>query len=184
MKVVLEAINIIYRERSSSPGGPGSCAAWWYNILYLYTSATVLIAARLAPALLADISEDSILDGWHRAMEVLEGYSPMGESIQRLTTTLRLLFGAVPEQYSRFKENPQHIRRAVSTIALDTGQRTVPFPYWRTMEPVTSSFEPLDGLTGGPQGDDDALPNDSLLDFDTVFDPKDLSWLITIPLDS
>ena len=184
VKVALEAIDIIYKERGSRAGGTGSCAAWWYNVLYLYTSATVLIAARLAPAILADVSEESVLDGWHRAMEVLEGYSPVGASIQRLTTTLRLLFKAVPEQYSRLKENPRQTQGDVSTITQDTGQRTVLLPSWRTQDPVASFSTPLDDLTRGPQDNNDALPNDSLLDFDTVFDPKDLSWLMTIPLDS
>ena len=182
--VALKAIDTIYKERGNGAGGGGSSAAWWYNVLYLYTSATVLIAARLAPAILAEVSEESILHGWHKAMEVLEGYSPVGASIQHLTTTLRLLFEAVPEQYSRFKENPRQTQEDVLTITQDPGPRTVQLPYWHIADPLASFLTPLDDLTRCPPDDNDALPNETLLDFDTVFDPNDLSWLMTIPLDS
>ena len=101
MKVAQEAIETIYGGKAASAGDVGYFSAWWYNVLFLYTSATVLIAARLSPSILAEVSEESILDGWRKAMEVLEEYGVFGTSIRRLTDTLRLLFDAVPQQYSR-----------------------------------------------------------------------------------
>ena len=184
VKVALEAIDTIRKERGNSAGETDFCAAWWYNVLYLYTSATVLIAARLSPAILADVSEESVLDGWHKAMEILEGYSPTGPSIKRLTTTLRLLLEAVPQQYSRFKETSRQIQGEVSSVPQSQIQATVPLPYWRPLDLVDSFSTPQVDLTRGLQDDHDALPNDSFPVFDTSFDPNDLSWLMTIPLDT
>jgi hypothetical protein len=154
-------------------------------VLYLYTSATVLIAARLSSAILADISEESILDGWHKAMEVLEGYSAFGASIKRLTTTLTLLFEAVPRQYSRFKENSRQVQADTSSVSQNQGQGSVPLPYWRSLDPVDFVSTPVDSLPREQSKDDsNGFSNDTLLDFDAVFDPNDHSWLMTIPLDS
>ena len=180
MKVALGAIDTIRKERGRSAGEMGFCAAWWYNVLYLYTSATVLIAARLSPAILADVSEEAVLDGWQKAMEILEEYSPTGASIKRLTTTLRLLLEAVPQHYSRFIQTQWD----VSSVPQNPIQTTAPLPYWRPLDQVDSFSTPRDDLTRALQDDNDALANDSFPTFDTCFDPNDISWLMTIPLDT
>ncbi|OQV05675.1 Fungal specific transcription factor domain-containing protein [Cladophialophora immunda] len=185
VRVALEAIHIIYRERGRNAGDSGSLAAWWYNVLYLYTSATVLIAARLCPAIFADVSEESILDGWRKAMEILDWYSPFGTSIKRLTTTLRLLSDAVPQQYSRFKGNSQQSQPNTSSAAQNLGQRSPSMSSWRPPEPVDNIEVPVADTAGAaPQDDLYLFSNEPFLDFDSVFDPNDLSWLMTIPLDS
>lgn len=185
VKVALEAINTIYKERGSHPGEIGHLAAWWYNVLYLYTSATVLIAARLSSAILADVSEETILDGCQKAMEVLKAYSPFSPSIRRLTTTLCLLFEAVPKQYSRFRENSKQGEGSVSMIPEYTNLGTVPLRYWRPRDSADFASTPLDDmLNPHVQDDSSELPRDSFLDFNTPFDPNDLSWLMTLPLDS
>ncbi|OAP64278.1 hypothetical protein AYL99_00250 [Fonsecaea erecta] len=185
VRVALEVIHIIYQERGHNAGDVGSLAAWWYNVLYLYTSATVLIAARLSPAILVDVSEESILDGWRKAMEILDWYSPFGTSIQRLTTTLRLLSDAVPQQYSRFRGSSQQLQPTVPSATQNLGQSSPSMYAWRPPEPVDHMPATLDGTTGVITQDDIyPLINDSFLDFDSVFDPNDLSWLMTIPLDS
>ena len=180
VKVALRAIDTISRERGSSAGEIGFCTAWWYNVLYLYTSATVLIAARLSPAILADVSEEAVLDGWQKALEILEEYSPTGASIRRLTTTLRLLLEAVPQHYSRFKQTQWD----ASSIPQSQIQATAPLPYWRPLDLVDSFSTPQDDLSRALSDDDDALPNDSFPIVDTGFDPNDISWLMTIPLDT
>lgn len=184
VKVALEAIDTIYDGIDNDAGGMDFCAAWWYNVLYLYTSATVLIAARLAPAILADVSEDSILDRWHKAMGILQRYSPSGASIKRLTTTLSLLFDAVPQQYSRSKERSRQTQGNVSSLAQSPLPATALPPDCRQQDVVDVFPTSRDNLDRDFQEENDALPDDSFLDFNTVFDPDDLSWLMTIPLDT
>ena len=184
VRVALEAINTIHRERGTSDAENGYLAAWWYNVLYLYTSATALIAARLSSAILADIPEDTILDGWHKAMELLRRYSSFSASIKRLTTTLALLFEAVPRQFSRFRENSRQVQVDTSPTPQNQSQVSVPLPYWRPLDSTDFASTPMDNLPREQSQDDNNVPpDDSLLDFDGVFDPNDLSWLMTIPLD-
>lgn len=42
--VAQEAIETIHREISKSAGRVAQLSSWWYNVLYLYTSATVLVS--------------------------------------------------------------------------------------------------------------------------------------------
>ena len=184
VRVALESINTIHREKGNNDAENGYVAAWWFNVLYLYTSATTLIAARLSPSILADISEETILDGWHKAMDILKRYSLFSASIKRLTTTLALLFEAVPQQYSRFKENSRLVQPDSLPVSQIQGQGAVPLPYWRPLDSTDLVSIPVDCLPREqPQDDNDTLACDYLFDFDRVFDPNDLSWLMTIPLD-
>ena len=73
---------------------------WWYNTLFLYTSATVLIAARLSPSILTEVCEDSVLMQWQRALEVLGDYNTFGPPVRHLMKTLRALFNTIPQQLS------------------------------------------------------------------------------------
>lgn len=184
VKVALEAINTIHNEIDGDAGGMEFCAAWWYNAHALYTSATILIAARLAPAILADVSEELVLDGWDKAMESLERYSPLGASIKRMSTTLRLLFDAVPQQYSLFKEHSRQTQGNVPSLSESPPQASALLPECRPQDVVEAFPTPQDNLNRGFQEEADAFPYDSFWDFNTVFDPNDLSWLINIPLDT
>ncbi|KAJ9640876.1 hypothetical protein H2204_003165 [Knufia peltigerae] len=189
VKTALQAIDTIYEQRGNEPGDVGFCAAWWYNVLYLYTSATVLIAARLSSDILAEFSEQLILEGWRRALEALRGYSHFGASIQRLVTTLRLLYEAVPQQYSRFKENPRQTQPDYSASTFrDPGEGTTRTPAYYSLD-FSSAAAIANETSRGHLPQDEmiattTLDDDTLLDFDAVFDPNDLSWLMTIPLDS
>ena len=57
-------------------------AFWWYNFLYVYTSATVLIATRLLPAILGEVSEEAVLLAWRQALEILDEYSHISSLIR------------------------------------------------------------------------------------------------------
>ncbi|EXJ66448.1 uncharacterized protein A1O5_10600 [Cladophialophora psammophila CBS 110553] len=184
VSVALKAIDTIYQGRGHNAGDIGSLAAWWYNVLYLYTSATVLIAARLSSAIMVDVSEELILDGWRKAMEVLDWYNPFGASIKRLTTTLRLLFDAVPQQYSRFKGNSRGFQPDTLSATRNLDQGSPSMPPLRPPEPTNIVAMPVAETANTlPQDDTNTFSSECFLDFDTVFDPNDLSWLMTIPLD-
>ncbi|RVX72086.1 hypothetical protein B0A52_04684 [Exophiala mesophila] len=183
VKVALEAIYIVCAEGSSTVGQMGNVSAWWDCVLYIYTSATILIAARLSPAVLSEISEDLILEGWRKAMAVLERYSCLNPTITRLIATQRLLFEAVPQHYSRHKKNAQQARRNVAgPNCSDSEVLTVPHE-----EPVGVAANKANSdearLIGGGQVEESALPSSPFLGWETGFDPDDLSWLMTIPLD-
>ena len=133
------------------------------------------------PAILADVTEGPILKGWSRALEILQEYSSFGPSVERLATTLRLMFEAVPQQYSRFKAGSRKAQTDVLSMSHDQNQGITPLSYWRLMDPVDSLSVSLHDIAKDNQ--EDALPDDWLTEFETTFDPGDLSWLTTIPLD-
>lgn len=174
VKVAQEAINTIWTHKSDSVHDVGSLSAWWYNILFLYTSATVLIAARLSPSILADVPEDSIVRDWCRACELLEAYGDLGTSVRRLATTLRLLFDTVPQQYSRLRQ-PQEAAAENMSHAATANMR----PTFSTGTAASAPLEPTTNLTEAL--DQANFTTGDFTAFDTIFDPNDLSWLMTIP---
>lgn len=191
VKVAQEAIDTIHTRETASPGETQSLSVWWYNVLFLYTSATVLIAARLSPSILSEISEESILDRWHKAMDVLEGYgAKFGTSIHRLTTTLRLLFGTVPQQYARLRQQSHPDQTHTVQAPDNPAQHTATTPYWRPMESAgfssSASYAPARDYTLDTNipVDHDLLTSEDMIDFDAVFDPNDFSWLMTVPLNN
>jgi hypothetical protein len=191
VQVAQEAIETIYREKGTRVGDVGSLSAWWYNVLFLYTAATVLIAARLSSPVLAQVSEESILDAWRKSMEILMGYKIFGKSICRLTTTLRLLFDAVPHQYSRLRQNPQRTQASTVPGTEIRAPDSTTFTGVPTTRQIGFSSSPFYAPVRDPAQEhanlgenNDFSSIENPLDFGAVFDPTDLSWLMTIPLDS
>ncbi|OGM40720.1 hypothetical protein ABOM_011034 [Aspergillus bombycis] len=73
----------------------GLLPAWWYNILYVYTAGTVLMAGRLHQAILAELTEESVGQTWQRALEILRKYRSYSSSAQRCIVALELLYEKV-----------------------------------------------------------------------------------------
>lgn len=61
----------------------------------LYTAATVLLAARLRPAIEVGISEYSAASSWAHAIEILKYLECFGESAQRCVAALEILSAKV-----------------------------------------------------------------------------------------
>ena len=185
VKVAQEAINTIWNNKGRNIYDAGNSSAWWYNILYLYTSATALIAARLSHSVLAEISEDSIVADCYKALELLEGYSELGTSVHRLATTLRLLFDTVPQQYSRLRQNPRESQSQAEASGAPVDDVLLP-SMWRPASPTgflaSASFdEPSESRANPELG---TVTTGDFSAFDNIFDPNDLSWLMTVPFNS
>ena len=179
VKVAQEAISIIDKRRTNVPG---HLAAWWYNVLFLYISATVLIAARLSPFVLGEITEAVIFDSWRQVMEALNQYSVHGMSIKRLSTTLKLLFDTVPRQFSRLRQVPTEI-----VDQLQTGGLANP-----ATSPVQGGFGDSTTAESRPLSpsffDRDFTETNSLhydfndfVGFNSICNPNDMSWLTSAP---
>ena len=100
VKVTQEAIHTIYINEGTSLNEMRDLSAWWYNTIFLYTSATVLIAASLSSSVVAEIQEDSIYDSFHKAIAVLRQYTIFNPSIVRLTAALHILSSFIPKNHS------------------------------------------------------------------------------------
>ncbi|KAJ5423090.1 hypothetical protein N7445_011198 [Penicillium cf. griseofulvum] len=97
VKAAQESIELIYNNvPADGTGGP--LPAWWYNILYVYTSATVLIAGRLCAAILAEVTESSVVQSWNHALEVLRKYQSYSTSAHRCVAALEILYEQVTSE--------------------------------------------------------------------------------------
>lgn len=65
--------------------------AWWYNVLFIYNAATVLIAARLCGDVIADIGEDELGASWSLATSMLERYAKGSTWVHYLLEGMRNL---------------------------------------------------------------------------------------------
>ena len=74
--------------------------AWWYTIFYLYSAATVLVAAQLSPDILTSISEDTIIGAWHKVLKMFKILSSFSNHATRCAAALKTLFDQVTEQRS------------------------------------------------------------------------------------
>ncbi|CAI7625149.1 unnamed protein product [Penicillium bialowiezense] len=97
VKAAQESIQLIYNNvPTDGTGGP--LPAWWYNVLYVYTSATVLIAGRLCSAILAEVTADSITQSWNQALEILRKYQSYSTSARRCVAALEILYEQVASE--------------------------------------------------------------------------------------
>ncbi|PWY68401.1 putative C6 transcription factor [Aspergillus heteromorphus CBS 117.55] len=97
VKVAQEIIGLIHSNLPMD-GSPGPLPAWWYNILYIYTAATVLIAGRLCPTILEEVTEAKMTQSWNCALEVLRKYHSYSTSARRCVAALEILYERVASE--------------------------------------------------------------------------------------
>ncbi|KAM6529739.1 hypothetical protein FALCPG4_007867 [Fusarium falciforme] len=65
--------------------------AWWYSAFYIYSAATILVAAQLHPALTAEVGARRILDGCQVGIKLLRSFQRFGDHAMRCATAIGLL---------------------------------------------------------------------------------------------
>jgi|SRR2546423_3790712 len=181
VKTAQEAVEHIYSRLPADPNDIGPLAPWWFNILFIYTAATVLVAARLRSAIVSEISEDAIAQSWRHAIEILNRHEAFGASAQRVVATLQILYDKVPERYLHYKAQPQSYNMAgedapntqsgpdsSSVSGSQTWNFPSPWPHKLDEEAVPQTT-----------GTDTNLGCFSNFDFN--FDVNDVSWLDQVP---
>ncbi|KAL4746492.1 hypothetical protein BDW72DRAFT_210376 [Aspergillus terricola var. indicus] len=91
VNVAREVIELIHTNIPCD-GTSGPLPAWWYNILYVYTAATVLVASRLCPSVLEEVTEAAITRSWNCALEILRKYQSYSTSARRCVAALEILY--------------------------------------------------------------------------------------------
>ncbi|KAJ5552045.1 hypothetical protein N7461_006743 [Penicillium sp. DV-2018c] len=120
VKTAQETIELIHNNvPADGTGGP--LPAWWYNILYVYTSATVLVAGRLCSEILAEVTENSIAQSWNCALEVLRKYQTYSTSARRCVAALEILYEQVASEGSLPNNHPPSHSIGTSAVVLDDG---------------------------------------------------------------
>jgi len=122
----------------------------------IYTAATVLLAARLRPAIATGVPEYSIADSWTHAIEILKAFQRLGQSAQRCVAALEILSAKVSADAHSLDVNQDlnsEFQRATTDITSATSLPDVPFDDYQ----VGLDFS---GIT---------------------FDLNDMSWLTSLP---
>jgi hypothetical protein len=167
--------------RLQGSNGVKDLSAWWYNVIFLYTSATVLIAGSLSPSVVAEVSEDSIHDSFHKAGTILRHYTTFHASVGRLTTVLQILFKIIPQKYSRLKRASQQIKTSTESPTSDDANAAATFQYWCPIRPTSRASSPHDPQVHlNPENNNNAS-SQLLLNLDRIFDAYDFTWLMKMP---
>lgn len=184
-KVAQEAIDIVYSNLPKKSNTGIITAHWWYNVFYVYSAATVLIAARLDPSIISELTEASILESWQHALDVLQAYTKFSESTHKLLTALHLLFDEVPVRYS------QHTQSTGAGTSNDFNHVFGQTNYAENVPRTQFNFVSDDGRgnngTSFPFNGEMAysLDNEAMfgqLDV-TAFGADEMFWLNTVPFD-
>jgi hypothetical protein len=187
--VAQDVVSLVHTERPAHVGQTGSTASWWFNVLFVYTAATVLIASQLSPSIGDEIPEASILASWHSALEILDGYSAFGPSITRLVATLHVLFDTVPKHHSHRKRQRQQINIPQHPISRSNDVQVGAREHGRTLTWPGNSLDFISGPTmPGVNGERDIEQDLAFSPLPAGFwtgggDPFDLAWLTDLPPD-
>lgn len=189
VQVAQKTIDLAYSNLPARAGDNGNLPAWWYNVLFVYSAATVLVAARLSSSILSEIPPDEILKSWDCAMTVLVRYKAYSPLVDRTIAALHLLSNAMLRTRPRQKQQQQQQRD------IHSGQASVPEREQQQLS--VNGFSGLDpdksnglrethrgevALTAGlswNEASDMSGMEETMLDFDL----NDLSWLHTVPFE-
>ncbi|KAL2856442.1 C6 transcription factor [Aspergillus pseudoustus] len=160
VKVAQEVIGLIH-SNIPADGTSGPLPAWWYNILYVYTAATVLIASYLCPAILEEVTEASITTSWDTALEILRKYQSYSTSARRCVAALEILYERVVSE----APPPPQFQAPYSSITAPAGGAALAAPPISTLGDMSLG----EGL------------NASFLDAFELPDFQDMSWLNSVP---
>ncbi|TGO59235.1 hypothetical protein BOTNAR_0166g00030 [Botryotinia narcissicola] len=127
VKIAQEAIDTIHIRETS---GSNEISPWWCDVIFLYKSATVLIAGSLYPSTVAEISETALHERFYNATAILRQYTTFNPSILRLVTILDILFQIVPQKFSRLKKASQWVEAEARPLTPDNDSSAATFQYW------------------------------------------------------
>ncbi|RLV92246.1 hypothetical protein JA1_003273 [Spathaspora sp. JA1] len=88
VKLAVELIDLIGKYRA---GDIIYLPAHWYNVFYIYTSATVLLAAKLQISLHRDLDLSTFENAWNHSLEILGSYTHHSESAMRCLKVLEMM---------------------------------------------------------------------------------------------
>lgn len=140
LRAAHDAIHLIYshldRENITGP-----VPQWWNCILFTYSAATVLQAARLRPM---SISSYNIDTSWTHALEIIRSFEPLSPLVQRCLLALEILADKITETTNGHGHGHDHSRSegAATTTTTATATGTSSSSSSRTATAGTSAIVP------------------------------------------
>ncbi|EON65107.1 hypothetical protein W97_04343 [Coniosporium apollinis CBS 100218] len=186
IKAALEVVNLVRSNMSSTLVYYNRLPAWWYCIFYVYTAATVLVAARLRPEIAADIADAELVSHLQTAIGLLEHFKIFSQNAQRCATALTILSEKVERQ--RASQTTARADAAMESHSLGT----IPLEDINTSAPDHNVVAMGFTQSSAPEVDLNAVPllglgshhhpvADMFDDVDFSFDISDMSWLNSVP---
>ena len=90
LQAAYDLIEVIHMNLAAD-SSLGLLPAWWYCMYYIYTAATVLLAARLRPIIQASIPDHSLRESWKHAITILKSLECFGDSVHRCVAALEIM---------------------------------------------------------------------------------------------
>ena len=188
IKLAQDAVNIIFDRLPESPAQEACLSEWWYNIMYIYTSGTILVAAQVMPDVSNDYLSSPLVESWNKIRRIFQFYQNRRNNINRLLAMLELLYNRVPEKYYELKQGRERAFRNVET-ANDLGNVTIfgnsEHQRQGSEAPEVYSRRLSENMTMHPTSYPTTQGNNELQTFDvldSLFDPNDMSWLNDLPM--
>lgn len=191
------AIENIHSQLPTEPGLMGPLPAWWYLVFYVYTAATVLLAARLRSFITEEISQQSIDRSWTHALEVLRRYESCSTSAKRCVVVLEVLFDRVPQDFERQRQDQAERQKDGQGVQEERKEESkhadaskVGLPRAISNPPVLpENSQSLSVPEAAPDADtayaawDFTLTDDAVTfdDLGSSFTATDMSWLDSFP---
>ncbi|TGO66516.1 hypothetical protein BELL_0951g00050 [Botrytis elliptica] len=155
---------------------------WWCNVIFLYKSATVLIAGGLCPSIVAEISETAMHESFSKATAILRQHTTFNSSVLRLVTILDILFQIVPQKFSRLKKASQRVEAEARPPTPNDDNSAATFQYWCPIKPIRHAASAhQDTVHRSPEN---SGSSQILTDLDRRFDTDDFTWLNKMPFDT
>ncbi|KPA36366.1 cutinase transcription factor 1 beta [Fusarium langsethiae] len=146
----------------------GLLPAWWYRVYYVYSAATVLIAAKLRPDV---FSAAEIGQSWGQAISLLKTHEQFGQSAKRCVTALHILSSKILQATSRGS-----LGRDVTST--NNGIMDQDIREDQISPHMMPDMESLDRVQQLVQGFESPVPDFNPRDFaDFDFNVNDMSWL-------
>ncbi|KFZ11405.1 hypothetical protein V501_04785 [Pseudogymnoascus sp. VKM F-4519 (FW-2642)] len=141
--------------------------AWWYKVFYVYSAATVLVAARICRALHDDISDESLKTSWRLCLDILKRHTQVSKSARRCVAALEFLDRHILSKQLDGDCRQSHQETALSAVL------QIPLP---SAPAVDTAHDPHAFFLNEelqPEGGD----------FCNAVDVQDIAWLHSVPID-
>jgi len=91
VRTAQEILELIGSRLLTDDRGPRLVPQWWHTVTYVYTAATILIAAHIFPAVVEEITASSLAASIQQGFQILDHHSAQKESAQRCKMALAVL---------------------------------------------------------------------------------------------
>jgi hypothetical protein len=91
VRTAQEILELIYSRLTANDGDPHVVPQWWHTVTYIYTAATILIAAHIFPAIVKEVTASSLVTSILQGFQILDHHSEDHKSARQCKTALTVL---------------------------------------------------------------------------------------------